>query len=38
MTGLREMVKAELARREEASNTFLPFCYTVYDTVDALTD
>ncbi len=41
MTGfpsLQELVSAELARRQEASSTFLPFCYTVHDTADAMCD
>jgi hypothetical protein len=35
---LKDLVRAEIARREEASSTFLPFCYTVCDRADALTD
>jgi hypothetical protein len=38
MTGLRGMIRAELARREEASSTLLPYTYTVYETADASRD
>jgi hypothetical protein len=29
MPGLREMIRAELARREEVSSIYLPFAYVV---------
>jgi hypothetical protein len=38
MTGLRGMIRAELARREEASIHYNPFTFVVYDKPDALTD
>ena len=38
MPGLREMVRAEIARREEAAARFLPFTFTVHDDPAALTD
>jgi hypothetical protein len=38
LTSVRELVQAEIARREEATSAFLPFCYTVHDAPDAMTD
>jgi hypothetical protein len=35
---LKDLVRAEKARREEASTSRNPFCFTVYDAPDSLTD
>jgi hypothetical protein len=38
MTGLRGMIRAELAKREEASANYNPFSVIVQDTPKAMTD